>query len=169
MAKKRNQLTVYPDATALAIVGGNSPACNAAIETFAAIMRHVESSIPLERVEWNYLADVLNGTIYDSHWNSAYISQEVYDAHKLNRTGWKWFLTRETPDPTPKERKQADDAVALLIRKINTLYYPQAQYILLACRHFWDHSETVDHEKHDWWTTAWWLEAAGGIVLWGEG
>jgi len=155
MPAKNKQLSVYPDPTALAIVGGNSPACNRAIECWAHVLR--ESMPELDRAEWNYLADALNGTILDETWSGEYLIAEVSDAHELNRLGDKWFI-EETASQTAaraagKRNAKADAAVKRFLAKLQDLSYAQAQYVLAAVAFFWEHTDPneIDANEDAWW------------------
>lgn len=160
MPAKNKTLSVYPDPTALAIVGGNSPACNRAIEAFARIVREHEPQ--LDRQEWLYLADVLNGSWTDASWTGdPYLVAEIGDAHELNRTGDKWFCGEGEEIEAAvaraagkRARTSADKRVARLIEKVRGWDYATAQACLVAVRWFWDHHEAIDTEHDAWWTAA---------------
>lgn len=151
MPPKERQLTIYPDATARAIVGGNCPACNRAIECWALVLR--QSMPDLSRAEWNFLADVLNGSFEGdvalgmfAHGASA-LALEVHDAQALNGTGDKW-LGEEL------ERGSGQAAADALEAKVAGLSWEQVQYVRTATGFFWAHTDPgeIDHDKDDWWT-----------------
>lgn len=146
MPPKHKQITAYPDPTALAIVGGTSPACNWAIECWARVLR--ESQPELTRAEWNFFADLLNGTwlLDGASSTTQHLSLEVHDGHELNRLGDKWLI-EEGGDPA-----EADAAVKELLAKIAEWNYPTVQYVLAAVTCFWHRAQTVDHKTDDWWT-----------------
>lgn len=152
MPPKNEQFSIYPDAADLAVIGANLPrnraaACNWAIACWARTLR--ESQPELERAEWNYLADALNGTslLDAATWTASHLALEVHDAHRLNRLGDKWL-----PDDPP----EADKAALRLEHRIADLTYPQTQYVLLAVRFFWSHLRmaAIDHAVDEWWTVA---------------
>lgn len=147
MGRKEKQLTIYPDADARLIVGGNTPACNRAIECWALVLR--QSMPELDRAEWCYLADVLNGTFDGDVALSLYehgpgaLALEVHDAQALNGTGEKWF------GPKRGARRAAD-----LEAKVTAMTWAQVQYIRTAANFFWDHAPDgrIDHARDEWWT-----------------
>lgn len=139
MPPKYKQLTVYPDPTARAIVGGNSPACNQAIECWAEMLRRHQPQ--LDRDQWNFLADVLNGTITMPEWKGNYLAAEVQDAQELIRSGDKWFGDG-----------RGDLAVKDFLSIIQAWDYPTLQYTLAAIRFFWENHEEIDSSSDDWWT-----------------
>ncbi len=148
MPAKHKALSVYPDPRARAIVGGNSPACNRAIECWAQVL---DRSMPaLEPAEWNFLADVLNGTpLLDAanFWNASCLALEAHDAHRLNRTGDKWFGEELRPG-------SGDKAAAALVKKLQALSWEQIQYVLTAVSFFWDRDQ-ADRQisrRGPWWT-----------------
>jgi len=151
MPVKNKTLTVYPEPNDLAIVGGNSPACNRAIACWARVLRR---SMPvLSRAEWNFLADVLNGDFEGDyvlalfeHGASA-LALEVHDAQGLDGTGDKWFgeeLSRGSG------QIGADELEA----KVAALTWEQIQYVRTAAAFFWSSPaiHRIDHEVDDWWT-----------------
>ena len=119
MPAKYKTLSVYPDPTARIIVGGNSPACNRAIECWAEVLR--KSMPDLEPKEWCFLADVLNGTyLLDSTrtWGPSSLALEAHDAQDLNGTGDRWF----GEDGVAGTGQEATDA---LIAKLQALTWEQ--------------------------------------------
>jgi hypothetical protein len=150
MATKNKTLSVYPSANARCIVGGNSPACNLAIECWAIVLRN--SQPELSRKEWNFLADVLNGSFDGDlalgmyqHGASA-LALEIHDAQMLNGTGDKWFgdeLVRGSG------QQQTDELEA----KVAAMTWEQIRYIWTATNFFWDHTDgEINHQSDEWWT-----------------
>lgn len=136
------ELSSYPIATALAQYAR-------AIEYATASVSHV-----LGRQEWNYLADVLNGCgdIYAESGLSARtcITAEAEDAHRLNRTGDKWFAPA---DPAVvAEGESPDERVAALLLTLRGMSEIEGQAVLLAVRHFWEHADEIDHTADEWWS-----------------
>lgn len=153
MARKEKQITVYPESDARLIVGGNSPACNRAIECWAIVLR--QSMPELDREEWNFLAEVLNGTfdgdlalgLYE-HGASA-LALEVHDAQALNGTGDKWL-----GDPSePGSGKAGTDR---LEAKMSAMTWAEVQYVRTAANFFWQHAPdgAIDPSVDEWWTIA---------------
>ncbi len=151
MAPKNKALTVYPDETARMIVGGNSPACNRAIEGWAMVLRW---SMPkLDRSEWNFLADVLKSSfdcdvsmrMYEH--GAAALALAVHDAQTLNGTGDKWF-------GDPANRGTGQMATNALRAKIGAMKWEELQYIRTAASFFWSEAadRKIDHTKDEWWT-----------------
>lgn len=94
----------------------------------------------LDRKEWNYLADVLNGCgdlwdLGDPGLPSlALIRAEADDGDRLNGLGKKWKV--DVPD---------------MLRKLEALSPAHGEAILAAVRWFWSHPEAIDHKKDEWW------------------
>lgn len=135
----RYQLTIYPDPSAVALVGGDTPGCNQAVECWARMLD--EHRPELDRQHWLLLADLLNGTHTDASWVAAYLIQEIEDAHRLDRIGEKW---------TPIE--DADAWVFDLVGRIARMDYPTLQHVVLAVRWFWRRHEEVNLQGDEWWT-----------------
>jgi hypothetical protein len=152
MAPKNKQFSIYPEPTALAVVGGNCAGCNRAIGCWAATLQQPENEPKLTRPEWNFLADVLNGTwLLDAdHWGPGTLAAEIEDAHRLNRTGDKWF----------RPGKVADKAIAKLIAAVRAMTWIQIQFILTAVSFFWSAKE-IDHTTDEWWTLPYRVERLG--------
>lgn len=151
MPPKNKQLTVYPEETDRLIVGGNTPACNRAIACWARVLR--DSMPELERAEWNFLADVLNGTFDGDYALGMYehgeqvLAIEVHDAQALNGTGDKWF-------GDPFERGSGQAAADELERKVLAMTWQQVQYVRTATNFFWSDAGVgrINHQEDDWWT-----------------
>lgn len=152
MAQRKNkQFAIYPDPIAAATVGGNIPALNLAIESWAIVLRN--SQPELSRAEWNFLADVLNGSFdgdlalgMHQHGASA-LALEVHDAQALDGTGDKWF-----GDATQRGSGQA--AADELERKIAAMSWEQIRAIRTATNFFWSRAgiEAIDFQEDEWWT-----------------
>jgi hypothetical protein len=147
MPPKNKVLTVYPDPLGLAIVGGNAPAINRAVECWARKLREIEPTVDLSRQEWNFLADVLNGTMSDNAWNGSWLAQEAHDAQSLNGTGDRWF-------GEDGQRGSGDEAARALVEKLAAMSWDQAQYVLAATAFFWSKAgiDVINHDQHEWWT-----------------
>lgn len=167
MAKSdRKKLTVYPDPSALAIVGDTTPALNQAVECWARVIAEAThaNATAFSRPEWNFLADCCNGLILDTGVGNpaVYLYAEAEDGHRLNRTGDKWFggdgadlegsLKRLGAGKATKGTRTADAAVAGLVKRLQQLDYVHAWAMLMAIQFFWDHPSDIDHQEHDWWT-----------------
>jgi hypothetical protein len=141
------KLSIYPDDDARRIVGGNSPACNRAIACWARVLR--ESQPDLSRAEWNFLADVLNGTLVEpaAHHGPAALALEVHDAQALNGTGDRWFADE-------LRRGSGQEATDRLLAKIKGFSWQQCEYVTTACAFFWSHTAPgeIDHQVDPWWT-----------------
>ena len=155
MPAKHKTLSVYPDPTALALVGGNSPSCNLAIECWAKML---QASHPagLDRADWNLLADVLNGTMSDASWTGQYLLLEINDAFALNGADWKWYGSeaeelRASLAKIRGKRGAVHPRGAKLIEAIGKLDYAGVQAILVAVRWFWHHHEEIDTRSDLWW------------------
>lgn len=131
--------------------GTNMPACSIAAACWARLLRQ---SVPdLSRAEWNFLADVLNGTV-DGDWamgtyehGAAGLALEVHDAQALNGTGDRWF-----GEDTQRGSGQA--AADALEAKILAMPWPQIRYIWTATAFFWSEPgmAAIDHGRDEWWT-----------------
>ena len=163
MPAKNKTLTVYPDPTALAIVGGNSPSCNRAIECWARVLRDADLSA-LDRLDWNFLADILNGTISDDQWSSAYLVAEVEDAITLNGTDWRWYGSEaeeleRAADRLAGRKAEAHPRGENLVRLLRQYSYVQVHAVLAAIAFFWEHAD-IDAYASEWWTLTFRVEKA---------
>lgn len=156
---KEKRLVVYPHRDALAIVGGSSPACNRAIECWARILRETEASLAesLKREEWNFFADVMNGTIFDDSWSGQYLWAEAEDAMRLNGTDWKWFGTekeelKQSLAHVQKKKTELHPRGKTLLAALGKFTFAQTQFVLFAVSFFWQNHEQIEPQKDDWWT-----------------
>lgn len=142
-APLKTKFYAYPEPLTAQILGGaSSPAYNAALG-FAAhsyYLAQTRLQADLDRQDWCYLADVLNSTITDPHWTASCVALEVYDAHRLNGTGDKWYAK----DPEARVKK--------LLATVQAWDYPTTQAMLCTIRFFWEHYLDVDAVADDWWT-----------------
>lgn len=160
MARRNPQLTIYPEADDRRIVGDNTPACNQAIACWARVLRAAEPTIELSREEWNFLADVLNGSFEGDYALGLYehgasaLALEVHDAQALNGTGDRWF-----GDELLAGSGQA--AADALEQKIQAMSWTQIQYIRTATCFFWSDAGVgrIDHTKDAWWTIRYRLDS----------
>lgn len=136
------RLVIYPADTARMIVGGSSPACNRAVECWAVVLRR---SMPdLSRAEWNFIADILNGTFiadgaFSGHeYGAGALAAELADAQSLSGRGDRWL------------GDDADAAVANLVIHVKSMTWEQVQYIYTACLFFWGDNEIAPEDE--WWT-----------------
>jgi hypothetical protein len=105
----------------------------------------------LERDEWNYLVDVLNGCADLWDWSESpipslsLIRANAEDAHRLDGAGDKWF---------GDEPGSADKATKIFLAKLGApkLQPIHGDAILAAVRWFWRHHQDINHTKHRWWT-----------------
>lgn len=157
--KKRILVTVHDEwpYRVLGIEPSSYPIATA-LSQYARAIEDATASVSqvLGRQEWNYLADVLNGCgdIYAESGLSArlVLTAEAEDAHRLNRTGDKWFAP---DDPAVVvEGESPDERVAALLLTLRGLSEIEAQAVLLAVRHFWERSEEIDHTVDEWWGIA---------------
>ncbi len=152
MATEKKKVTLFPDAHSLAILSATADTAgiNGALRRYSGSI--VQASRELEsvlvRAEWNYLADCLNGCA--DLWDYAetplssltLIRAEAHDAHRLNRTGGKWF---------GETKKAGDKGAAELGQKLDAMTALHGDAILCAVRHFWEHPG-IDHTVESWWT-----------------
>jgi len=148
MSSARKQVTIYPSAAARIIVGNSSPGCNSAIECWVRAIREIEPRMKISRAEWNFLADVLNGSLADHTWNVVAFCQDIRDANQIGGLAKKWIVNN------------GDAALADLLDRISINNPIYMQYILLAVRHYWANCDAIDLKKDEWWTVNWWLSAA---------
>lgn len=147
LQRKNRQLTIYPEPTALAIVGGNTPAANRAVACWAIALRNAMPD--LDRAEWNFLADVLNGDyalgLYE-HGASA-LALDVHDAQSLNGTGDKWFGAE-------LRRGSGQEATDALLAKVQAMTWIEIQYVRTATNFFWSGVglARINYQQDEWWT-----------------
>jgi hypothetical protein len=94
------------------------------------------------RQEWNLIADVCNGTLWQGSGSSPGIllAANVGDGHRLDGAGEKWL------------GYPAAGKVALLTSKVRDLDYLHAWAVITAVQVFWDHCNEIDHSEDEWWT-----------------
>ena len=144
----------------LRICGGPSAMFAArAIACWAMIERRVSAQLCelLDRREWNFLADVLNGTVEGDYYLGMYqhgasaLALEVHDAQALNGTGDRWF-GREL------EQGSGQAAADELEQKILAMSWEQIVGVRTAVNFFWADAGPdggrIDHTRDEWWTVA---------------
>lgn len=160
--------TVYPDQRAVEVLGASTQSLNQALECWAdAIARaSADNAQALAREEWNLLADVCNGTLWEPASGSpgVLLAASVEDAHRLDGTGYKWLadegvelagsLERVGAGKPTKATREADARVADLVKRLAALDYAHAWAAILAVQFFWEHPQEIDHAADPWWTTA---------------
>lgn len=135
MKKETKRLTVYPDPRALVVLGQSAPTLNRALESWARVVGEATEELKLSRSQWNYLADCLNGHVFDSLTGPGALGAEVRDAERYDGFGEKWDV----------------DAVALA--EITTaLSWEATAAVIAAVQFFWEHYQTIDPRKDEWWT-----------------
>jgi hypothetical protein len=142
MPAKHQTVTVYPDPTDRAVCGQSSGALNESIAWVAARIKraHRGPLAKLKREDWNLLADVLNGTIFDGDWSAAAVVASVEDGHSLEGLGGKWYA------------KNADARIGTLVQAIKDAGDDGAWAIATAVRFFWDRPNEVDLSVDEWWS-----------------
>lgn len=117
----------------LKLLGGTKSAYLSAMEYTA---NRLTSSMPtLSRNEWNYLADVLNGTLFDVQYTGEVLAFEVSDGNKYEQLGTKWNVD-----------------VKVLEAKMQALSVDEVIYLLFAIHYLWSNCETIDLRNDEWWT-----------------
>lgn len=156
MPTERPRVTLIPDAIASAIAGYDltpdpesgrreyTAAINGSIRRYAALIERGASELDavLSREEWNALADANNGCadLYDYIEGGPATSPllmfwaNVQDSEGL---GAKWGIDQRG-----------------LVKKLKALAPHHGEAILAAVRWFWQHCETVDSLKDEWWKPA---------------
>jgi hypothetical protein len=105
----------------------------------------------LVRAEWNYLADVMNGCADLWDWSESpipslsLIRANAEDAHRLDRTGDKWFGEE-------LDTGSGDKAAKAFFAKLAKLEPIHGDTILASVRWFWRHHIAIDHSEDFWWT-----------------
>ena len=141
--KRRFPLMVDP--AAFAAVGldpatAGSPDVIAVLEAYGGLLtaagREVERR--LSREEWCYLADALNGVIWEGAPTCELLKLQAHDA--IPEIAAKWF-GEDAPEAA------ADD----LIAKLAKLTPLQAEAVALAIRWFWARDD-VDPTEDRWWS-----------------
>lgn len=150
MPAKHKTLSVYPDPTALAVVGGNSPSCNRAIEGWARIIRDHQPE--LARDEWCLIADALNGTLHDAGWDGRMLAAEIADGIALDGLAEKWF------------KRAAAAAGKRLVEKLAAMEYPAVQALLVAVAWVLANREGVAMDRDEWWLPSFRVARAAGRV-----
>jgi hypothetical protein len=155
--KKRIMLTADDTTLDTLARDATAPGVSLAVREYARLLatasREVESQFT--RTEWNLMADALNGCLelHDLSGGITYgtmLLAEIGDSHGLNRLGDKWLGVKG---------KKADDAVADLLRRIESLAPIHHAAIAASVRWFWDHSTTLrivsgnlaDPATDEWW------------------
>lgn len=137
------KLTVYPAPRSLEILGATAPALNQAIDCWAELMAQAsaDNAETFRREEWNYLADLLNGTLHEPGFGTpgTIYAMEAADGHRLDRLGDKWF------------GDNGDAEVSDLVLKLERLDYAHCWAMLSAVQFFWTDLE-IDHQTDEWWT-----------------
>lgn len=151
--KRRIMLTLIDDRPFLVL--GLDPEEHGAAHVWAALTRYAalveragrELEARLDRRDWCYLADVLNGCL--DLWDDSgtalsaltLIAAEAEDGQRLNGTGDKWYGAG-----------QGEPGVRALLAKLRRLDPVHGEAILAAVRHFWrDPDLGVDSP---WWSVA---------------
>ena len=127
-----------------------APQVTGALRRYASLLanaaREIESA--LDRQEWNYLADVMNGSADLWDWTESpmpaksLLAANAHDANELDGAGAKWF-----GDEEGEKRAKA------LVGKLSRMTEIQAEAVTAAIRWFWTHLE-IDHQEDRWWTLA---------------
>lgn len=174
MGTTHKRATIIPDHDALAVLGveADTAGINGSLSRYAGLIERAAAELTavLERAEWNYLADCLNGCAdlwMDTPIHTlTLIGAEAEDAHRLNRTGDKWLTSAGDRLAKPAERKAADAKVAEMLAKLQSLTALHGEAIMAAVRHFWseDGVESIDHTKDEWWTVKFRREARKAAV-----
>lgn len=162
---QRVMLTIHDDVrTALTVLGctSSSLAIGPALVAYARAIEYATASVSqaLDRADWNYLADCLNGCWHVQALSGlsarSALRAEAEDAHRLNRLGEKWYGTvplgdEKNAELVPASQQEIAQAVDDLLTSIHAMTEIEAQAVLLAVRHFWNRPE-IDHTVDEWWT-----------------
>ena len=157
MSDESKRVQVFPHPSSLALLGidsaerGIGTELTHAIECWAQSMRRAADEVAksFNRREWNFLADILNGThMLDVPWTGRHLAIQAADAQELDAAGDKWFGDGEG------KLKVRD-----LSKRLDALSFEQAQAICLAARWFWAHHEKINVEKDEWWSLPYRLRA----------
>jgi hypothetical protein len=177
MARSDTRYSVYPAPKAVEIVGNSAPALNLAIECWGALLARAmadnsNESFPLNpegtRIghltgkfedmhdlhEWALFADVFKEMRFDPEFANPgeLLATAVEDAHRLERSGEKWFSS----DFDMEEYVRGlDYKVKEVLKKLRGLDYPHAWAIIVTVQWLWEHHEEgIDIKKDPWWTLA---------------
>lgn len=145
MAAKHPNLTTYPSPAARATIGQTTGAANELIEWSAnRIERAHRGPIgKLSQKDWQMLATVLNGAVFDGRWGVEVLIASIEDAHRLDGAG------------THVYGKNPDSRIGALVERIREAGEFGAIAIATATRYFWDWQDDdrkpIDIRADEWW------------------
>ena len=137
-----------------------------AIDAWARALDLTEGDLDFSATEWALIADVCNGTLFESGWlrPGMLVAANVEDGHRLNGAGYRWLgsegadlagsLHRVGVAGHTEEMTAVDAAVADLVRRLAALDYVGGWAVIRAVRWFWAHCElSIDVRAERWWTS----------------